>query len=107
MKNNKAKKVGLGILIAVLSLTTVGAGIFGIVKSKQASCEHEFGEGKVKVEATCEKDGEMIFECEKCGYDKKEKIEATGHDYGEDGKCTDCGEEEAADENTDEQTSAE
>ena len=56
-------------------------------------CAHAWDEGKVTKEATCTEAGEKTFTCTKCGVTKTEPIPAKGHTYGEDGKCTVCGEQ--------------
>ncbi len=51
--------------------------------------KHSYTE-KVTKEPTCTEAGEKILTCV-CGDHKTESIPATGHHYGEDDKCTDCG----------------
>lgn len=46
-------------------------------------CNHQWDEGTVKAEATCEEKGEMIYTCTLCGETKTEEIQALGHDWSE------------------------
>lgn len=56
---------------------------------------HVWDEGEETVPATCLQAGEKTCTCtvEGCGATKTEPVAATGHKYGEDGKCTVCGAE--------------
>ncbi len=51
------------------------------VRGKEA---HKFGEGKVKTEATVEAEGEKIYTCTVCGYEKKQVIEKHKHTFATD-----------------------
>lgn len=51
---------------------------------------HSYTETITK-EPTCTEEGEKTYTCE-CGDSYTEVIPATGHHYGDDDKCTDCGE---------------
>lgn len=51
---------------------------------------HSYTE-KITKEPTCTEEGEKTYTCE-CGDSYTEVILATGHHYGDDDKCTDCGE---------------
>lgn len=51
---------------------------------------HEYEETVTK-QPTCTEDGEKTFKCKHCGESYTVPIEKTGHDYGEDGVCTECG----------------
>lgn len=51
--------------------------------------KHNYTEVITK-QPTCTEDGEKTLTCT-CGDSKTESIPATGHHYGEDDKCTDCG----------------
>lgn len=51
---------------------------------------HSYTETITK-QPTCTEDGEKTYTCE-CGDSYTEAIPATGHHYGNDDKCTDCGE---------------
>ena len=51
---------------------------------------HSYTETVTK-EPTCTEAGEKTYTCD-CGDSYIEEIPATGHHYGEDDKCTDCGE---------------
>lgn len=46
-------------------------------------CDHQWDEGIVKTEATCEEKGEMIYTCTLCGESKTEETQALGHDWSE------------------------
>ena len=65
------------------------------VTYKEASgCEHVYGEGEVTTAATCTTAGIMTYTCTSCGESKTEEIAATGHNFGDDGVCGTCGEEQ-------------
>lgn len=59
---------------------------------KQANCNHVWDEGTVKVEATCEDEGKLVYKCEECGKKKTEKIDETDVHADDDnnGICDDC-----------------
>ncbi len=70
----------------------------GEVEIKAAVCEHEWDEGKVTTEATCEEAGVKTYTCVKCGETKTESIAAKGHAWGEwevttEATCEEAGEE--------------
>lgn len=77
-------KIFLTLLVFLLSsLTLISCG------DGDEPCNHVWDNGKVKVNATCKKEGESIFTCTLCGETKTEKI--TGdHTYEKD-ICTLCG----------------
>ena len=55
---------------------------------------HKWDSGSVTKTATCKKTGEKTYTCENCKGTKTEEIPVdydNGHNYGEDGKCTVCG----------------
>ena len=54
---------------------------------------HKWNDGEVTKEPTCDKDGVMTYTCQRdSSHTKTETIPATGkHNYGRDGKCTECG----------------
>lgn len=57
---------------------------------KDPNHEHSYTE-KVTKEPTCTEKGEKTYTCT-CGHSYTEEIPATGHHYGDDDKCTGCGE---------------
>ncbi len=57
-----------------------------------ATGKHTWGEGYVIAEATCRKEGQMGYNCTKCGAEKTEPIAKTNHrDSDGDEICDDCG----------------
>lgn len=56
----------------------------------QETHTHNYTETIIK-NATCTEDGEKKLTCS-CGDSKTESIPSTGHNYGDDDKCTNCGE---------------
>ena len=46
-------------------------------------CNHQWDEGAVTTEATCEEPGEKTYTCALCGETKREEIAALGHTWGE------------------------
>ncbi len=55
-------------------------------------CEHKYNEGKITKEATCKQEGEKVFTCSECGYEKKESIAKIDHtDSDKNNKCDVCG----------------
>ena len=55
---------------------------------------HKWDSGSVTKTATCKETGEKTYTCENCKGTKTEEIPVdydNGHNYGEDGKCTVCG----------------
>lgn len=45
----------------------------------QMKCEHVWNGGKVTVKATCTEEGKKVYECTKCGKEKKEELEKLPH----------------------------
>lgn len=45
------------------------------------SCEHEYDQGKVTKRASCDREGEMTYTCNKCGEQKTETIPMEEHSY--------------------------
>lgn len=45
----------------------------------QMKCEHVWNGGKVTVKATCTEEGRKVYECTKCGKEKKEDLEKLPH----------------------------
>ena len=78
-----AKKKSFGVIIgAVVGLLAVVGAAFGITTAvKQASCEHVWSDGEIKVEATCDKEGKIVYKCEECGKRETEKIETLAHTW--------------------------
>lgn len=90
-----SKKGGIIAAIAIsFAAAFLACGAWAGVSTavKQANCDHVWDEGTVKIEATCEDEGKMIYECEECGKHKTEKIDETDthRDEDEDGVCDDC-----------------
>jgi len=61
---------------------------------KDEAVAHTYDAGTVTKEATCSANGTKLLKCV-CGYEKTETIPATGEHTYENGKCKDCGKEEA------------
>lgn len=80
---NKTQKIIIGIVVGVLVVTGVVGGSIAIAKAakrkQQAKCEHIYGEGVVRSEATCEQPGILVYTCEVCDYEQSEEIPANGH----------------------------
>lgn len=88
----------LGVaMVGALALTAVGCTTDTTIPQwiEQQTCIHEWDDGEVTKEATCEKEGEMTYVCEVCGKTKTEKIEKTAHNdvvrYEEAATCTENG----------------
>ena len=94
VKGDKMKK-GLKVLSVLFSLV-MGATVCltGCGKSDVAEHDHEWGEGKVTVEPTCQTEGIRTFTCtvEGCGQTRTEPIAKTEHnwDAGEVTKAPTC-----------------
>jgi len=58
---------------------------------------HKWDNGVVTKAATCTEKGVKTYTCSVCKEPKTEEIPALGHSYGDDGKCTVCGETKPAD----------
>lgn len=56
-----------------------------------STCVHEWTEAEGSKAATCTEDGTTNYSCSKCEETKTDIIPATGHNYGPDGVCTNCG----------------
>lgn len=76
----KNKKSIWVIVAGFVGLLAVVGATFGIVTAvKQSKCEHVWNDGEVKVEATCAKEGKIMFKCDDCGKIEIEKIEKLPH----------------------------
>ena len=79
----KTQKIIIGIVVGGLVVTGVVGGSIAIAKAakrkQQAKCEHIYGEGVVRSEATCEQPGILVYTCEVCDYEQSEEIPANGH----------------------------
>lgn len=83
--NNLSKKTK--IIICTVAGILVLAGVIGssiaianaVKKSKQEKCEHVYDAGDIKVEATCETPGMIVYTCGECEYELTEEIPANGH----------------------------
>ena len=96
----KTKRLFLILAVCAVSVLAVFAGGCKTVskwkdKFDQLRCEHEWTDGVVTTEATCETDGTLTRLCTKCDKAKKEKIPALGHDLtayaGQAAKCVEIG----------------
>ena len=58
-----------------------------VTLSYELPCAHQWGDGEVTTEPTCEKAGIRTYTCSLCSKTKTETIAALGHNY-EDGYCT-------------------
>lgn len=47
------------------------------------SCDHQWEEGEVITEATCEEKGETVYTCTLCGETKTEETDPLGHQWGD------------------------
>lgn len=72
------KKVNMTKLRTVLFLAVLFA-CLTLNLSSCGECNHEFGQWEVKREATCQKEGKKVRECEKCGEVEEKKTEKTEH----------------------------
>ena len=52
--------------------------------------EHSWNDGEVTTDPTCTEDGVMTYTCSVCGDARTEAIDALGHSFGEDLKCSVC-----------------
>lgn len=86
--NTKAYKYLKFEISSVQSGNVMQLGEFEI---KGEGCEHTFGASET-TEPTCTVDGGTSYICLKCGVPVINKIEATGHNIGENGMCLVCGE---------------
>ena len=66
-------------LLVALSMTALAVFAGGCNNLQEQLCKHSYGEDVVTVAATCEEDGELSRECEKCGHVETETIAALGH----------------------------
>lgn len=86
------KKIVKWIVVIVAVIVAVGL-LSKCVMPKNIErliCNHEWSDGEVTKEATCEEDGELTKTCLSCGKKKKEPIIAVGHVYEND-VCIYCG----------------
>lgn len=69
---------------AAVIVTGIGSYSGEVTKNFAIStCAHNWDEGKITKEATCEEDGVKTITCKICNETKTEVIPATGHNYGE------------------------
>ena len=57
---------------------------------QKPECTHDYKETGSR-DSTCEADGEITYQCTLCDSIDTKPIPAKGHNYGNDGKCTNCG----------------
>ena len=81
MATTKKKSIWaiVGGIVGLLAVTAAAIGIATAVR--QNTCKHVWNDGEVKVEATCEKEGKLVFKCEECGKYETEKIEKLAHTW--------------------------
>lgn len=70
------KKLFLWSIVIMSSFVLIGCG-----------CEHEYDEGKITKEATCQEEGTKTFTCKLCNNEKTETIPLAEHTY-DSGKVT-------------------
>ena len=79
---SKRTKIIIGAVVGALVLAgAVGAAIAigNSNKSEQEKCEHVYDLGKVRVAATCEEPGVIVFTCGECDCEYTEELPANGH----------------------------
>lgn len=103
-KSNAGKTVAIVVGSALAAVGVAALVVLGYRGYSQSKCFHEYDEGRVRVEATCEEAGEIVYECENCGKTKTEEIKKLPHTYV-DGECTECGAEEEKESASDNKTS--
>ena len=80
MEGESKTKSILVIVAGFLSVFLLIAGIIAaVVIVKRYTCEHVWGDAKVKVEATCTNEGSVEYECESCGKKEKESVAKISH----------------------------
>ena len=84
MRNlTRRAKIIISSIIAILLIAGVIGGSFAIAnavkRQKQSKCAHVYDSGNVKVEATCETVGLIVYTCNLCEYKLSEEIPANGH----------------------------
>ena len=71
------------LLIGILSAIAICASALTVVaykdKGNENKCEHNYGEGVVAVEATCEEGGVKLYTCSECNEEYTEIVPAIGH----------------------------
>ncbi|MGN1328261.1 MAG: fibronectin type III domain-containing protein [Eubacterium sp.] len=77
---NEWKNISIGTYNAYLTDATIHYNVNG---------EHNYGLAET-INPTCENQGEIIYRCP-CGYEKKESIPATGHNFQDNKYCSVCG----------------
>lgn len=82
MRREKAKKVNLiiGIIVGVVLLVGLAASVVAISRSLNRCDEHTWNEGTVTRAATCQAEGEIVYECEECGEKMKKPLEKAAHE---------------------------
>lgn len=83
MGESKTKSI-LVVVAGILSMILLVAGIIAaVVCVKQLTCEHVWDDGKVKVEATCTREGSVVYTCDDCGKTQKETVAKVSHFWKE------------------------
>lgn len=71
------------LLTSIFSVIAICASALTAVACKgnesESNCEHNYGEGVITVEATCEEDGVKLYTCSGCNEEYTEVIPAFGH----------------------------
>ena len=71
------------LLTSIFSVIAICASALTAVACKgnenESKCEHNYGEGVITVEATCEEDGVKLYTCSECNEEYTEAIPAFGH----------------------------
>ena len=71
------------LLTSIYSVIAICASALTAVACKgnenESKCEHNYGEGVITVEATCEEDGVKLYTCSGCNEEYTEVIPAFGH----------------------------
>lgn len=80
MEGESKTKSILVVVAGILSMILLVAGIIAaVVCIKQYNCEHVWDDGKVKVEATCTREGSVVYTCDDCGKTQKETVAKRSH----------------------------
>lgn len=76
----QVKRILMVVAICTVSMVSVAASGCGASKKlRQLRCEHEWDNGEVTVEATCTKEGEVVYTCELCDLTEAKPIEMLAH----------------------------
>ena len=81
------RKVFISFMCSIMFLIFT----FFLVSCGKKNCEHDWGTGVVKTEATCSSEGQTEYTCSKCKTTKTEKIEKVDHKKSTDYKYNSSG----------------